>query len=125
MGKRAQVKIEVDFDKETFTIDWTEEEGAVETFTTLSPLADVLVKSLILANRKAKTYGMAWWSEGYMGNVARVLSKASRIRKMLWRDQPFNDASEPVWDTLMDLINLAGFAVINHREGNKWGGNHA
>lgn len=85
-------------------------------------LAEVLLGALDLAADKNDTYQDAWREQGYMGNLARVLSKSSRIRNMAWCDSEDTlDGVESVEDTLLDLINLAAFAVINIREENRWG----
>lgn len=76
---------------------------------------------LNLQKRKSQHYGEAWRSQGYMGNVARVLSKVARLKNMLWRDDPQTSIDEPVEETIGDLMVLAAFAYINVREGNKWG----
>lgn len=76
---------------------------------------------LVLQQRKASTYGEAWRDQGWVGNVGRVLSKAARLKNMVWRDQPVESATEPVDETLMDMINLAAFALINYTDKNKWG----
>lgn len=76
---------------------------------------------LTLQRKKARTYGAAFRSQGYMGNVARVLSKASRLKKMMWNDGVIVSSDESVEDTMKDLINLACFFLINYFERNKWG----
>jgi hypothetical protein len=96
-------------------------EPGMEGFETQQRLAAIFEKCLDLQVRKASTYGDAFRSQGYMGNVARVLSKASRLKKMVWRDWPIEDSEEPVMDTVHDLINLAGFFIINYSDRNKWG----
>ncbi len=74
--------------------------------------------------RKSVGYGDAWERQGYMGNVARVLSKQSRIRNMCWTDSEgtaVDPDDEDVLDTLIDLGALCAFAVANIEEGNRWG----
>lgn len=88
------------------------------------------VRDTILA--KSRGYGNAWQEQGYMGNLARVLSKTSRLKNLLWRDggpdmsvdMDGGDAdpeAESVLDTLLDLSALCALAVANIEEGNKWG----
>lgn len=85
-------------------------------------LSEVFLEALEMAIQKDVRYGGAWQKQGYMGNVARVLSKAARLKSMLWNDEPLDDTLEAdVLETLMDLVNIAGFAVLNLREGNRWG----
>lgn len=89
----------------------------------------------VLALLKAKQgYGNAWQEQGYMGNLARILSKASRLKNMLWRDQEDGPDTpttgdqwsadvdgETVLDTLYDLSALCALAIANIEEGNRWG----
>lgn len=84
-------------------------------------LLGVFEEVLRIQEGKARTYGDAWRSQGEMGNVARVLSKVSRIKQMVWRAHPIEDAEETVRDTLIDLICLAAFAIINREDHNRWG----
>lgn len=92
-----------------------------EGYGTQMELLRIFHECLQLQQKKGQTYGKSWREQGYMGNVGRVLSKASRLRHMLWRDFPLDSAEEGVVDTLRDLINLAAFAMINHRNQNRWG----
>jgi hypothetical protein len=87
----------------------------------MEAIRKVMEECINLQQRKGFAYGSAWRDQGYMGNVGRVLSKASRLRNMVWRNNQIEDAEESVADTLRDLINLAAFAMINMRLGNKWG----
>jgi hypothetical protein len=84
-------------------------------------LRRIFERCLHLQQQKAFGYGEAWREQGYMGNVGRVLSKASRLRNLLWRDDQRIDALEGVAETLLDLINLVAFAHINWTQRNKWG----
>lgn len=81
---------------------------------------------------KSAGYGNAWQEQGYMGNLARVLSKASRIKNLAWRDNSLDDSVamdgsdvdpnfESVEDTLKDSAALCAFFVANLREGRRWG----
>jgi len=79
--------------------------------------------------RKSVGYGDAWQAQGYMGNLARVLSKAARLKNMLWREKAWlgtggeesAEETEAVADTLVDLGALCAFLVANIEEGNRWG----
>jgi hypothetical protein len=78
----------------------------------------------MLKNKQA--YGNAWQEQGYMGNLARVLSKTSRLKNMLWSDQSDHTAwteegQESVLDTLYELSALCALAIANIEEGNRWG----
>jgi hypothetical protein len=90
---------------------------------TLTQLASVFDQALKLANDKERTYGRAWSKQGWMGNFARLQSKMSRLRNMIWRDTPLADSNESVTDTALDFVNLSAFFVINRSEDNRWGGN--
>lgn len=88
---------------------------------TLIALASVFEQSLHIANRKNQTYGDAWRRQGWMGNLARIMSKVSRLVNMCWRDHSLENAEESVTDTAFDQINITGFFIINRSEDNKWG----
>lgn len=80
-----------------------------------------------LVRVKDKAYGGAWQKQGYMGNLARILSKAERLQQLMWSDHnPFDQMSEleeeeTVVDTLKDLMALAAFMAANIEDGNRWG----
>lgn len=84
-------------------------------------LLKVFEELLILQERKSHLYGSTWHEQGFMGNIARVLSKCSRLKTMLWRDFQVTDSEETVEDTLLDMMNLGAFTLLNWRAGNKWG----
>lgn len=93
----------------------------VEGHSTVIRMTEVFERCLNLQIRKGRLYGQTWREQGYMGNVARVLGKVSRLRNMVWRDIHLTDAEETAEDTLGDLINLSAFALINMEEENRWG----
>jgi hypothetical protein len=74
---------------------------------------------------KEGLYGGAWRQQGWMGQLARIMSKTARLRAMLWADQDREDAQEPVRDTVQDLINLCALFLINRQERNRWGNSDA
>jgi hypothetical protein len=88
---------------------------------------------MVLALLKTKqAYGNAWQEQGYMGNLARIQSKTSRLKNMLWRDDgpdmsvamdgsDKDPAAETVLDTLLDLSALCAMAIANIEDGNRWG----
>lgn len=78
---------------------------------------------LTLVVKKSQGYGDAWEQQGYMGNAARIISKAARVKNLVWRDKTMLTMSseETVEDTLLDTINLCVFFLLNWREGNRWG----
>lgn len=84
--------------------------------------------ALELVVQKDAAYGGAWKDQGYMGNVARILSKVDRLRHLLWNDKYAADPQsiepaedETVLDTLLDLANLCALAAENISEANRWG----
>lgn len=96
------------------------EEGT-EGYETVQQVAKIMEQVLDLIIAKSQSYGEAWREQGWQGNVARVLSKSTRIKNMLWQDFEVQDKKEGVEDTFMDLIAISCFAIINRRNGNKWG----
>lgn len=97
--------------------------------TTMQVVAMFHDQALRLAVNKDAAYAGAWLEQGYIGNVARILSKASRLRALVWGDLPPEDleellAGESVRDTLLDMANLCAFAAHNMTQGNRWGGSH-
>lgn len=103
----------------TFTIHLDEAEKG---YVTARMLADVFERVLTVVVEKDKGYGGAWRSQGWMGNLARVMSKDSRLKNMLWRDDPYEVmGDESVKDTVEDLIAIAGLLLLNFQRKNKWG----
>lgn len=91
-----------------------------------------MVRRLLAA--KDANYGGAWRRQGYMGNLARVLSKAARLENMMWRDReepPTVHGSEyvaqaeldneAIADTIIDLAALVAFLHANLASENRWG----
>lgn len=78
------------------------------------------VRTLIA--EKDVAYGGAWRAQGWMGNLARVMSKHARLRNMLWRSDPVKFAgNEGIHDTLADLAALCAFTTANIMSDNQWG----
>jgi hypothetical protein len=79
--------------------------------------------------RKSEGYGNAWQRQGWLGNLARILSKTARLDNMLWREKPWMDTGgeeaaeeqESVLETAVDLGALCAFFVSNVEAGNRWG----
>lgn len=93
---------------------------ATEAQATVLALAQVFNEALIVAHGKNGHYGDAWRRQGWMGNLARIQSKVQRLTHMLWRDHDLDDANEPVRETAIDLINIAGFFIVNRNDQRKW-----
>lgn len=88
---------------------------------TLIALSNFYGHALATAQEKSFTYGDAWRRQGWMGNLARMMSKMARLKNMCWRDHSMEDARESVSDSALDLANITGFFAINRSEDNKWG----
>lgn len=97
------------------------EDEKTEGYSTLKALAEEYKMAFELAKEKNAAYGSAWREQGYMGNLARILSKAARLKNMMWRDSASMYADEPPTDTARDLLNLTAFFLINLCNRNKWG----
>lgn len=95
-------------------------EGTVGT-QTLIALANFYGHCITVAHEKSFNYGDAWRRQGWMGNLARMMSKMARIKNMCWRDHAMENAHESVTDSAIDLANITGFFAINRSEDNKWG----
>lgn len=98
---------------------WTGTEGS----RTIMGATGVFAAALTTLAAKDRAYGGAWRKQGWMGNLARILSKSARLKEILWRADPYDDASEPVQDTLQDMINLCVFMILNLKDRNEWGRN--
>jgi hypothetical protein len=89
--------------------------GSIEQFAgALQEMADLYVEKTVY-------YGDAWRQQGWMGNLARIMSKVARLRNMSWRRDPIDNGKETTEDTLLDLANLSVFGLLNRRDGNFWG----
>lgn len=86
-----------------------------------SEMVAVFEDCLNLAMAKNSGYGNAWREQGWMGNLARILSKTARLKNMAWRDNVAESLPEPHEETAGDLINLCVFFLFNRRDSNKWG----
>lgn len=98
----------------------------------LQDLRNFVGDALRLLEHKNESYGDAWKSQGYMGNLARIASKAQRLQNLLWKDADGDgyplpatragaEQSETVRDTLLDLVNLAAMMAVNWEHENRWG----
>lgn len=95
--------------------------SALEGSHTVQLACEQFAGALATMRAKDRQYGGAWREQGWMGNLARIMSKTARLRNMLWRDYALSDAAEPVRDTLQDLMNLCVFMLLNLNGGNRWG----
>jgi len=95
-------------------------EGTDAAATAIS-LGSVFDQAMELAHVKNAAYGSAWRRQGWMGNLARIQSKAERLKNLLWRDNEKSAMEETATDTALDAINILGFFMVNRSESNKWG----
>lgn len=102
-------------------LEINEEEQATIGASTADVLVSMWNEQLQLFLRKNSFYRDSWRGQGWRGNVARILSKADRIRAMCWGSLPLQDSKEPVEDTLRDMSLLCMFATINRHMDNEWG----
>lgn len=100
-----------------YSPDFRAQEGSA----TLLAAVQEMAGALGVMYEKNALYGGAWREQGWMGNLARIMSKSARLRAMLWRDFHLNSAEDPFTDTLQDLINLCVFMSLNRKSGNRWG----
>lgn len=106
----------------TVTVDYEGvEPGAVVGDISTEQFAQVLQEMANLYAEKTIGYGEAWREQGWMGNLARIMSKTARLRNMSWRRDPIENGKETTEDTLLDLANLSIFGLLNRRDGNFWG----
>lgn len=87
---------------------------------TLNAVATLMEKVLETIAEKDFAYGAAWKRQGWMGNLARVMSKTERLKAMLWKDLALRDSEGPQ-DTALDLVAIASFFYLNYVNQNKWG----
>jgi hypothetical protein len=70
---------------------------------------------------KNRAYRDAWRSQGWRGNLGRVLNKATRLRNMMWRREVVEDELEPPESTMIDALNILVYTLINYQDQNEWG----
>lgn len=92
-----------------------------EGYTTQQELLSVFEEALKLAMTKNENYRDAWRKQGWMGNLARIMSKTERLRAMCWKANLSMTQFGPLQDTALDMINLSAFFLINRVGDNRWG----
>lgn len=102
----------------------TEEDRMAVGASEAEAFANVLARAFDLYVRKNAQYGSAWREQGYMGSLARILSKAARLKNMQWTDTPHEHSDESVEDNVTDLLNLCVFFLLNRQQHNRWGVRH-
>lgn len=83
----------------------------------------VLDEAMRVMSEKNSSYQDAWQEQGWRGNLARIMSKVSRLRNMLWRNNVslLNGDKEHPRETLLDVINCCVFAILNLDDEREWG----
>ena len=117
-GSRMRVQVSKDLDL-WLTLEYPPD--GVEGLPTVQQAVEVLAAALATMVAKDRAYGGAWREQGWMGNLARIMSKAARLRNLLWRDLTGEENGETVADTIQDMINLLVFMTLNRQRGNRWG----
>lgn len=86
-------------------------------------LARILEEAANVVREKNANYGSSWRTQGWRGNLSRILEKSARLRSMLWRANPelMNGAKEHPRETALDMINTLSFMIINMDDGVEWG----
>lgn len=95
-----------------------------EGFSFVEAFVHQMENCLNLMWQKEQAYRGAWREQGYMGQTARLLSKASRLKNMLWTSHPFEMGEEVTQDTVEDMVNLGIFWLLNKGQRNPWGREH-
>jgi hypothetical protein len=88
---------------------------------TIHAMVNIFERCLNIALVKNQQYRGAWKKQGWMGNLARIMSKMERLKALCWVDGLVPYTGESVEDNLVDLINIAAFMEINFEDGNRWG----
>lgn len=90
---------------------------------TTQRMSRVLDEAVRLVSEKNTTYEDAWREHGWRGSLGKVLTKASRLRNMLWRpnNSLLNGEKETPREICLDMINHLVFMVLNMDEGREWG----
>lgn len=83
----------------------------------------VLDEAMRVMSEKNSSYQDAWQEQGWRGNLARIMSKVTRLRNMLWRNNVslLNGDKEHPRETLLDVINCCVFAILNLDDEREWG----
>jgi hypothetical protein len=118
MRLRLQLRVEADDGTE-----WGDNFNATVGSQTVHNVIGFMEDCLNLLYLKEQHYQGAWRQQGWMGQTARILSKASRIHALVWREQVLASGDETTDETIQDLANLCFLWMINKAGMNKWGEN--
>lgn len=69
--------------------------------------------------QRNSVYEDLWKDYGWMDCLVHIRSKAMRLVRKFWRDDPAHD--EALLDDVFDLINYSVFFIRNYITENKWG----
>lgn len=83
----------------------------------------VLDEAMRLMSEKNASYNDAWREQGWRGCLARIMSKTTRLRNMLWRSHTslLNGDKEHPRETALDMINHLVFFILNLDDDREWG----
>lgn len=102
-------------------LQMTDEEKRDPGAATAEAIAHEFSEAFDLIVAKNLDYGNAWQKQGWMGNLARIMSKCARLQYMLWRDNHYESSEEQVDETARDLMNICVFFLRNRAQQNRWG----
>lgn len=83
----------------------------------------ILDEAMRLMSEKNASYQDAWQEQGWRGCLARIMSKTTRLRNMLWRNNVslLNGEKETPRETALDMINHLVFFIANLDDEREWG----
>lgn len=97
-------------------IEFMERCGLEPTRDAIDQLAEVFLPCLrIMTTRGYDPDGETWRAEGWKGIIGKILDKSNRIWYHGWKHGRFHD------DSVLDLINFAGFYRRLGHTGEAWG----
>lgn len=84
---------------------------------------EVFAEAARLFASKNVTYQDSWRTQGWRGNLSRILEKSGRLRAILWRggNVLLNGGKEHPRETALDMINTLAFMIVSMDDGVEWG----
>lgn len=99
--------------------DFVGQMGYDETGTNIEQMK-VYIDAFEIFVERNERYEDLWKQYGWMDTLTHVRSKALRLVRKFWREDPEQE-DETLLDDALDLVNYATFFIRNFRSGNKWG----
>jgi hypothetical protein len=86
-------------------------------------LQRIFDEAAALCREKNATYQDSWRTQGWRGNLSRILEKSGRLRAMLWHggNTLLSGEKEHPRETSLDMINTLAFMIANIDDGKEWG----